>query len=117
EKCQHFFFRNTTTLQPPWPLKKWIIQFRNLSNWLSGLSILCDYLASNSSFFKPLSKPMPLEQYFKSVALPAAQRATSTTGTLQILPQKTSVPLNQTYFNNPLPYKERSHLATELTTN
>lgn len=37
---------------------------RQLSWWLAGLTILCDWIGSNTRFFKLISQPVPLKEYW-----------------------------------------------------
>lgn len=51
------------------------------TSWaLAGLTILCDWLASNPVFFPPCSEALPLAHYWDQVALPLARKAVATVG-------------------------------------
>lgn len=55
---------------------------RLFSWWLSGLTILSDWLGSNREFFPFHAGEMPLELYWRDVALPAADVALDRSGIL-----------------------------------
>lgn len=61
---------------------------RRLSWPLAGLYVLCDWLGSDSEVFTYHQAPMPLELYWKEVALPRARRAILEKRLLPCLPSQ-----------------------------
>ena len=59
---------------------------RRASWQLAGLTVLADWLGSNRDFFPLRSEPMELDEYWKSVAIPQAQRAVTETGMRRATP-------------------------------
>jgi len=53
------------------------------TSWLvAGLVVLADWLGSNADYFPPVSRPMPLGEYWHRFALPQAERAVQESGVL-----------------------------------
>lgn len=62
----------------------WLGQMKCLSWWLAGFAVLCDWLGSNSDFFKLHKTPIHLENYWDTIALPAAERIVQKTDFLPV---------------------------------
>ncbi len=52
--------------------------------WLAGIGVLCDWLGSNRDLFPFVQDAMPLAQYWREHALPAAERAIQQSGVIPI---------------------------------
>lgn len=78
-----------TLLTPDWPhahLKdeQWRLQTLAHATWLlAGLAIVTDWLGSNAHFFRYISHPMPLADYWHDFALPNAERALAVSGLVE----------------------------------
>ncbi len=59
----------------------------SISFWLAGLSVLCDWIGSNSEVFQYKTEIIPLETYRNEFAIPRAEKAIEKAG---ILPSKIS---------------------------
>lgn len=55
-------------------------QLTKLSWVIAGFSVLCDWLGSNSRYFEMTQNEMPLETYYKTIALPKAESILHNTG-------------------------------------
>jgi len=60
---------------------------KNISFWLAGLAVLCDWIGSNSEIFQYKKDCISLREYWKKFALPRAEQAIEIAG---ILPKKIS---------------------------
>jgi CRISPR-associated endonuclease/helicase Cas3 len=56
--------------------------FKNTSWLLAGIVIVSDWIGSSNTYFNYLSKPLPLEEYWKKYALPSAKKAMNNSGIL-----------------------------------
>lgn len=56
--------------------------FRALSWLFSGICVLSDWIGSNTKWFPLLDTPIPLEEYLKTIARPAAEKAVTDCGLL-----------------------------------
>ncbi|MDD2341166.1 MAG: CRISPR-associated helicase Cas3' [Methanosarcina sp.] len=64
------------------PFENLLLNFKR-SSWLfAGLTVLCDWIGSNNNYFKYVSEPMPLEEYWNRYALKNAQEALNNSGVL-----------------------------------
>jgi len=70
-------------------IKEWSKVAEFLSWHLSGLTVVADWIASNSDFFTHIKEPMPLEKYWREIALPSAEKAITK---VEILPQNPALP-------------------------
>lgn len=68
------FFKGSIFAEP-WPINEWLERVRCLSWWLAGFAVLCDWLGSNRKYFEFYKNQMPMEQYWKDIALPSAENA------------------------------------------
>ncbi|EMM72348.1 CRISPR-associated helicase Cas3 [Leptospira weilii str. 2006001855] len=64
-----------------------------ISFWLAGLSVLCDWIGSNAEIFKYRTTPIDLEEYYTTISLNNASKAVKKSG---ILPSK--IALNGNHF-------------------
>lgn len=63
--------------QPSSALKKAI----KAESWrLAGIAVLADWIGSNQDYFTYVMAPMPLNEYWETVALPTAERAVAAAG-------------------------------------
>ncbi len=62
-------------------------KIRQVTYWLAGLSVLCDWIGSDSQFFPFCSDKMELDEYWECIALKNAQKAVDACG---ILPESKS---------------------------
>ncbi len=81
--CETEFLKEIS-FPAPLDFGEWLEQMKYLSWWLAGFVVLCDWLGSNSDFFKFHKTPMPLEKYWHKIALPAAEKAVQTTDFLPV---------------------------------
>jgi CRISPR-associated endonuclease/helicase Cas3 len=81
EEAARMFLTPEVT-QGPLALKTMYRQSKPLSWWLAGLAVLADWLGSNNKFFAYHNDPMPLERYWREIALPAADRVLDDAGIL-----------------------------------
>ncbi|MDH4318595.1 MAG: hypothetical protein OEV64_09420, partial [Desulfobulbaceae bacterium] len=79
EECQNLFFRNVHYQPESILFGEWKERFGRHVHQLTAFSLLCNRLGSDSSFFKPHSKPMDLIKYWTTIALPTARRVISST--------------------------------------
>lgn len=86
------------------PFENLILKFKKSSWLLAGLTVLCDWVGSNNNYFRYISEPMSLEEYWNSYALKNAREALNSSGILPsivslktgieiFLPDKTPSPL------------------------
>lgn len=81
---------------------------KSASWWLAGLSVLCDWLGSNTSFFHARSEPMPLGDYW-TIALESAERVVKETELLVDQPPreaKAITTLFAPFIEQPTPLQE-----------
>lgn len=64
------------------PFENLILKFKKSSWLLAGLTVLCDWIGSNNNYFKYISEPMPLEEYWNRHALKNAKEALYDSGVL-----------------------------------
>ncbi|AKJ38918.1 CRISPR-associated helicase Cas3 [Methanosarcina barkeri CM1] len=64
------------------PFENLILKFKKSSWLLAGLTVLCDWIGSNNNYFKYISEPMPLEEYWNRNALKNAKEALYDSGVL-----------------------------------
>ncbi|WP_061250259.1 CRISPR-associated helicase/endonuclease Cas3 [Leptospira alstonii] len=78
-----------------------------ISFWLGGLAVLCDWIGSNAEIFKYHSEPIDLEEYYTTISLNRASKAIEMSG---VLPSKTSLTGNHfsifEYLNEPTPLQK-----------
>ncbi len=83
---------------------------KDISFWLAGLSVLCDWIGSNKDIFLYKSDSIPLETYWKEFAIPRAEEAIKKAG---ILPSKVSSYTFPTdlfkYLTTPTPLQNECH--------
>lgn len=60
-------------------------RLKQISWWLAGISVVCDWIGSDTAFFKPHQTPMKAEEYWKNHALLNAEKAVNSSG---IIPAK-----------------------------
>lgn len=70
------------------PIDIFISTFKESSWLLAGLTILSDWIGSNSDYFEFHSEPMPLDEYWHNYALPQSKRALNDFGILPSLISK-----------------------------
>lgn len=78
--CAEFFLKKTET--QPIHYEKFYPTFCRKSWLLAGFAVLCDWIGSNNSLFEYHSQPMPLDQYWKTYAIPQADGAIKELGIL-----------------------------------
>ncbi len=81
--CQKMFLKDNS-FSSQHDFTAWIGQMKCLSWWLAGFAVLCDWLGSNSNFFKPHKTPVRLEDYWNKTALPAAKKIVQKTDFLPV---------------------------------
>lgn len=64
------------------PFENMILKFKKSSWLLAGLTVLCDWIGSNNNYFKYISEPMQLEEYWNRHALKSAKEALYDSGVL-----------------------------------
>ncbi|AKB47600.1 CRISPR-associated helicase Cas3, protein [Methanosarcina sp. Kolksee] len=64
------------------PFENLILKFKKSSWLLAGLTVLCDWIGSNNNYFKYVSEPMPLKEYWNRYALKSAKEALYDSGVL-----------------------------------
>lgn len=84
--AEHFSIGNRVLL-PVEPFEVRETCHKRLSWILAGLCVLSDWIGSDSRRFSYCSKDMPLEQYWKCVALPSAVEAVNKSGILPPRPR------------------------------
>lgn len=62
--------------------KAWKTKLKENAWLLAGIAVLCDWLGSDSAIFRYEDRPMPLEAYWKNIALPRAEEALLKSGVL-----------------------------------
>lgn len=100
------------------------------ASWdLAGLCILCDWVASNTTWFQPCSDAYGLEQYFHEFALPRARKAVCEAGIIPppasktiswgnlfpSLSDKSPTPLQEYALAVDLPHGSQLHILEDLT--
>jgi len=87
--CRELFFRENEgqVFTFSEPLEK---SFKNTSWLVAGLTVMSDWIGSNSVFFPPLSGPVPLEEYWDNYALPQAARSVELSGILPCMVSKST---------------------------
>lgn len=83
EFCENKFLQDVS-LSSPMPITDWLDSMKCLSWWLAGFVVLCDWLGSNTDFFKLYPEPISLEKYWENIALPAAEEAVGKTAFLPV---------------------------------
>jgi CRISPR-associated endonuclease/helicase Cas3 len=63
---------------------------KKASWWISGLTVVCDWIGSDESIFTYIKDPMRFEDYWHKIALPRAQKTLSKCG---LLPSHSHTPL------------------------
>ncbi|AKB19751.1 CRISPR-associated helicase Cas3' [Methanosarcina sp. WWM596] len=64
------------------PFENLILKFKKSSWVLAGFTVLCDWVGSNNNFFRYISEPMPLDEYWNRYALKNAREALNSSGVL-----------------------------------
>ena len=77
-----------------------------LVSWfLAGFAVLCDWIGSNSSWFRFQDTPIPLDEYWQKHAIPQAEEAVRKAGVGQVWSVNEEVTFNEIFvtINTPTP--------------
>ncbi len=87
------------------------MSFKNTSWLLAGIVILSDWLGSSNEFFEYVESPIPLEDYWKNIALPSAKKTLEQSGILpSLISQKTGIDVLFSKIKVPSPMQ--NHVST-----
>ncbi|WP_292427908.1 CRISPR-associated helicase Cas3', partial [Methanoregula sp.] len=81
QECGHLFIKRPV-FSSDLSLDEYDRYFKQTSWVMAGLVTLCDWIASDPRYFAFYPNPLPLEEYWQTIALPSAQYAVTEIGIL-----------------------------------